>query len=113
MIAVEDLNIKGMVRNHNLARVISDASMSELLRQLKYKQEWKGGKFIKIDRFFPSSKTCSFCNFIVDTLPLSIRKWRCPKCKKMHDRDVNAAKNIVNQAVIHSARGENEKVTAR
>lgn len=112
-IVVEDLNVNGMMRNRHLARAIADASMSELLRQIKYKQEWKGGKFVKIDRFFPSSKTCSSCNFIVDSLPLSVRKWKCPKCKKNHDRDINAAKVILIQGLAHSPRREGEKVAER
>lgn len=98
VIAVEDLAVKNMLRNHKLARSISNASWGELLRQLKYKQEWLGGRFVSIGRFFPSSKTCSTCHFILDTLPLSVRAWDCPKCNSHHDRDVNAAKMILQQA---------------
>lgn len=112
-IAVEDLNVSGMMRNRHLARSLADASMRELLRQVQYKQEWRGGKFIKIDRFFPSSKTCSSCNFVVDKLPLSVRSWKCPKCSKRHDRDFNAAKVILAQGLAHSPRGESEKVAVR
>jgi putative transposase len=97
VIAVEDLAVKNMQRNHSLARSIAHASWSELLRQLQYKQEWTGGKLVKIDRFFPSSKTCSECHFILDRLPLSVRDWTCPHCNAKHDRDVNAAKMILQQ----------------
>ena len=98
IIAVEDLGVKNMQRNHILARSISHASWGELLWQLKYKQEWLGGKLVTIDRFFPSSKTCSECHFILDKLPLSVRKWECPRCNTHHDRDINAAKMILQQA---------------
>lgn len=97
-IAVEDLAVKNMMQNHHLARSIGNASWGEFLRQLKYKQEWRGGKFIVIDRFFPSSKTCSKCRFILSSLSLSMRNWKCPRCGMEHDRDINAAKNILLQA---------------
>lgn len=106
LIAVEDLNVKGMMQNGKLARSLGDASFRELLRQIKYKQEWKGGEFVTINRFFPSSKTCNFCQFIIETLPLSVRTWECEKCGTTHDRDINAAKNIVAEAVKHTERGE-------
>jgi putative transposase len=95
MIAVEDLSVKNMIKNHKLALAISDASWGELVRQLEYKCDWYGRSFIKIDRWFPSSKMCSNCDYIVDKLPLNIREWDCPKCKTHHDRDVNAGKNIL------------------
>lgn len=98
LIAVEDLSVKNMLGNRHLSRAISDVGWGELTRQLEYKQGWKGGKFVKIDRFFPSSKTCSNCGFIKDKLPLNIRKWICPKCGVKHDRDVNAAKMILKMA---------------
>jgi putative transposase len=78
--------------------IVPNASWSEFLRQLQYKQEAIGGKFVKIDRFFPSSKTCSKCGFIVDSMSLNVREWNCPKCGAKHDRDVNAAKVILQQA---------------
>ena len=102
-----------MMQNRHLSRSLGDVSFREFLRQIKYKQEWNGGKVIEIGRFFPSSKTCSFCSFIIDTLPLSVRKWNCPKCKTTHDRDINAAKNILRQAVKHTERGEIERVSER
>jgi len=95
MIAVEDLSVKNMVKNHKLALAISDASWSELVRQLEYKCDWYGRTFVKIDRWFPSSKRCGHCGHIVDKLPLNIREWDCPKCNTHHDRDINAAKNIL------------------
>lgn len=98
IIAIEDLNRAGMQKNRKWSRAISDASWGELLRQITYKQEWRGGKIVKIGRFFPSSKTCSNCNFILSSLPLNVREWECPKCKTEHDRDINAAKMILKQA---------------
>lgn len=98
MIAIENLAIQNMIKNRKLSSTISDASWGDLIRQITYKQEWIGGKVVKINRFFPSSKTCSNCYFVLQTLPLSIREWTCPKCKVTHDRDVNAAKMILKQA---------------
>jgi len=94
-IVVEDLNIRGMMKNHSLARAISDASWSELMRQLSYKAEWYGRKLVKVDRFFPSSKTCSACGHMLNKLPLQVRSWECPSCGATHDRDHNAARNIL------------------
>jgi putative transposase len=94
-IAVEDLAVKNMVKNHKLALSISDASWGELVRQLEYKCDWYGRNFVKIDRWFPSSKRCGHCGHIVETLPLNIRVWDCPSCRTKHDRDINAAKNIL------------------
>ena len=94
-IVVEDLNIRGMVRNHCLARGISDVGWGEFIRQLEYKSEWYGREFVRIDRWFPSSKRCSECGFTQDKLPLKIRRWICPECGKEHDRDHNAALNIL------------------
>ncbi|MCC3404637.1 MAG: transposase [Microcoleus sp. PH2017_10_PVI_O_A] len=94
-IVVEDLAIKNMVKNHKLALAISDASWGELIRQLSYKCDWYGRDLIKIDRWFPSSKRCGNCGHIVQKLSLNIREWECPKCRTNHDRDINAAKNIL------------------
>ena len=94
-IVVEDLAIKNMVKNPKLALAISDASWGELIRQLAYKCEWYGRELIKIDRWFPSTKRCGNCGHIVDKMPLNIREWECPKCGTNHDRDVNAANNIL------------------
>jgi putative transposase len=95
LIAVEDLSVKNLVKNHKLALSISDAAWGEAIRQLEYKCAWYGRNFVKIDRWFPSSKRCSNCGYIIDNLPLNIREWDCPKCSVHHDRDENAGKNIL------------------
>ncbi|MBD2501102.1 RNA-guided endonuclease InsQ/TnpB family protein [Anabaena azotica] len=99
-IVVEDLAVKNMVKNPKLARAISDAAWGELVRQLEYKAKWYGRTLVKIDRWFPSSKRCSNCGHIVEKLPLNVREWDCPNCGTHHDRDINAAKNIL--AVGHT-----------
>jgi len=99
-IVVEDLAVKNMVKNPKLARAISDAAWSELVRQLEYKAKWYGRTLVKIDRWFPSSKRCGSCGHIVDKLPLNIREWDCPSCGTHHDRDINASRNIL--AVGHT-----------
>jgi putative transposase len=99
-IAVEDLNIKGMVKNHSLAKSISDAGWSQFVQFCQYKQKWNGGEIAKVDRFYPSSKTCSHCGEVNNTLKLSDRVWRCPSCHHTHDRDENAANNILNEATV-------------
>ena len=93
-ICLEDLNVKGMEQNHNLARAIQSASWSEFVRQLTYKAEWYGKNILFIGRFEPSSKLCHNCGYINQNLKLSDREWTCPICGEHHDRDVNAAKNI-------------------
>jgi putative transposase len=94
-IVVETLAVKNMVKNHKLALSISDSGWGELVRQLDYKCRWYGRKLVKIDRWFPSSKRCSSCGHIVDTMPLNIREWQCPSCGVNHDRDINASANIL------------------
>ena len=93
-VIIEDLSVRNMVRNHSLARAISDASWSELRRQLEYKADWYGRAVIAVDRFYPSSKTCSACGVTAAKMPLNIREWTCASCGTIHDRDVNAALNI-------------------
>ena len=96
LIAIEDLAIRNMVKNHKLARSISDASWGEFFRQLEYKCKWYGRQLVKIDRFFPSSKRHFECGFVIDKLPLNVRSWNCPQCGiKNIDRDINAGKNIL------------------
>ncbi len=106
-IAVEDLNVRGMVQNHCLARSISDASFGSFVQMLEYKCEWYGKTLVKIDRFFPSSKRCFSCGHVVESLPLSIREWTCPECGSLHDRDENAARNILAAGHAVTAQGEN------
>ncbi|WP_036378835.1 RNA-guided endonuclease TnpB family protein, partial [Mitsuokella jalaludinii] len=99
-VAVEHLNIKGMLRNHRLAKSISDVSWSEFFRQLAYKTELHGGELLKVDTFYPSSQTCSLCGYQNPlTKDLKVREWDCPACGTHHDRDVNAAKNILRKAL--------------
>jgi putative transposase len=95
LIAIEDLSVKNMVRNRRLARAVSDAGWGEFRRQLEYKSERAGRTLVVIDRWYPSSKTCSVCGHLLAELKLSTRHWTCPGCRTRHDRDVNAAKNIL------------------
>lgn len=94
LIGLEDLNVKGMMKNHCLARRIGEACWGELRRQLGYKTGLAGGHLVLANRFFPSSKRCSSCGEVLDELPLSVRSWTCPACGALHDRDVNAALNL-------------------
>lgn len=98
-IAIEDLNVSGMIKNRRLSRSISDMSFGEFRRQLQYKAERRGVSILVAERFFASSKTCSTCGHKLDVLPLLVREWKCPECSSVHDRDVNAAINIRNLAV--------------
>lgn len=93
-ICVEDLNVKGMMKNHHLAYSIADAGLGEFYRQLAYKCEWYGVSYRVINRFAPSSKLCNNCGHRMNKMPLSVRRWTCPECGTHHDRDINAAKNI-------------------
>ena len=99
IISLEDLSVKNMIRNHKLAYSIQDSGWSSFVSMLEYKALWYGKSVIKIDRWYPSSKTCNECDYIVDNLPLNVRKWKCPKCSCEHDRDINAAKNILRQGL--------------
>ena len=98
IVVLEDLNVRGMVRNRHLARAIADMGFGELRRQVEDKAAMRGGEVIVADRFDPSSKTCSACGHGLDVLPLSARDWTCPACGVMHDRDLNAAVNLKNRA---------------
>ena len=100
-IYVEDLAVKNMIKNRKLSRAIQDVSWSRFVSILSYKCEWSGVSLHKINRWFASSKTCSLCGFQIDKLDLSIREWICPDCGEVHDRDINAAQNILK-------RGESE-----
>ena len=101
VICLEDLNVSGMVKNHCLAKAISDCSWSEFVSMLQYKADWYGRTISKIDRFYPSSQTCSCCGCVnPETKDLSVREWTCLGCGVTHDRDVNAAKNILKQGLL-------------
>lgn len=100
VIVSESLSVSNMVQNHNLAKAISDASWYELTRQLGYKAEWNDRQYVKIGRFTKSSQPCHVCGYInPDTKDLSVREWTCPQCGTVHDRDVNAAINILNEGL--------------
>ena len=104
VIVSENLQIKNMVKNHHLAKSITDVSWYELTRQLEYKAAWNGRKYIRIDTFYASSQICFSCGYQnVDTKELSVRRWICPKCGAEHDRDINAAKNILAEGLRQTA----------
>ena len=92
-VVIEDLSVRNMTRNHSLARAISGAAWAELRAMLEYKCDWYGRELVMIDRFYPSSKICSACGHVAASLPLNVREWRCA-CGAVHDRDINAARNI-------------------
>ncbi|WP_035753657.1 RNA-guided endonuclease InsQ/TnpB family protein [Parafrankia discariae] len=104
-VVVEDLSVRTMLRNHSLARAISDASWSEFRAMVEYKADWYGRTVIAVDRFYPSSKTCSACGSVVENLPLDVREWTC-HCGAVHDRDINAARNILAAGLAVSACGD-------
>ena len=93
-IGIEDLNVLGMLKNQNLSKSISELSIGETFRQLKYKCEWYERNLVQIDRWFPSSKKCSHCGYIYKGLTLNEREWICPECREKHNRDFNASTNI-------------------
>ncbi|MEV4381963.1 RNA-guided endonuclease TnpB family protein [Streptosporangium sp. NPDC049644] len=93
-VAIEDLTVRNLVKNRSLARAISDASWREMRTMLEYKAQWYGRELVVVDRWFPSSKLCSACGAIAQSMPLNVREWECA-CGATHDRDVNAAKNIL------------------
>jgi putative transposase len=105
-ICVESLRVKNMVKNHCLAKSIHDVGWGEFVRLLEYKAAWYGRTLIKIDTFFPSSKRCFDCGHVLDDLPLEVREWTCPKCGVHHDRDLNAANNILAEGLSVAACGE-------
>src|SRR6266704_1343608 len=106
VVCVESLHVKNMVKNHTLAKAISDVGWGEFVRQLAYKAEWYGRTLVKIDKWYPSSKRCFDCGHILDSLTLDIRHWTCPQCGVSHDRDINAAHNILAAGLAVTACGE-------
>ena len=99
VICIENLNVKGMTKNHKLAKTIQDASFGTLVSMLNYKAKWHNRQIIEIGRFYPSSKLCSSCGHKMDYMGLEVREWICPVCKTKHDRDINAAINIMNEGL--------------
>lgn len=106
VIAVESLSVSNMKKNRCLSKSISDASWAEFLRQLEYKANWYGRELVGIDKWYPSSKRCSDCGYTMPKMPLNVRQWTCPECGSIHDRDVNAARNVLAAGLAVSARGE-------
>lgn len=99
VICIENLNVKGMTKNHHLAKAIQDASFGTLVSMLKYKAVWHNRKIIEIGRFYPSSKLCHCCGHKMNYMGLEVREWSCPNCHTSHDRDINAAINILNEGL--------------
>jgi putative transposase len=102
-----------MQKNRRLAKAIGRASWAEFVRQLEYKARWYGRTLIGIDRWYPSSKRCSGCGYTVAKLPLQVRAWTCPGCSAIHDRDINAARNVLAAGLAASAHGESVKPMSR
>jgi putative transposase len=103
-IVIEDLTVRNMVNNHTLARAISDAAWRQFRTMLEYKADWYGRRVIAVDRWFPSSKLCSACGVLAEKMPLHVRSWTC-RCGTTHDRDVNAARNILAEGLSVAACG--------
>jgi putative transposase len=105
LISIEDLNVKGMIKNHKLSKHIADASWGNFVTLLQYKCDWYGKKLVKVNRFYPSSKTCGNCGWINQNLKLSDREWTCGSCGIIHDRDVNASRNILKEGLKNISAG--------
>ena len=108
LIAIEDLNVKGMVQNRKLSKSISDVAWGSFIEKLKYKANWYGKEVQVIERFYPSSKTCNHCLRIKESLSLDERSWTCEKCNTLHDRDINAARNILTRATAIKSSGSDD-----
>jgi putative transposase len=104
-VVIEDLSVRNMARNHSLARAISDAAWADLRGMLDYKCDWHGRDLVVTDRWYPSSKTCSACGHLAARMPLGVREWDCASCGTRHDRDVNAARNILAAGLAVTACG--------
>nr|WP_263399793.1 transposase [Saccharopolyspora pogona] len=112
-VVIEDLNVRGMLNNGKLARAISDASWSEFRSMLEYKAHWYGREVIAVDQWFPSSKICSACGKLAESMLLQVRSWTCTGCEATHDRDVNAAKNILAAGLAVAACGDGVRPARR
>ena len=99
ILCIEELSSKNLMKNHKLARAISDVSWSEFVRMLEYKSDWYEKQVSKISRWYPSSQLCSDCGFNSGKKPLSVREWTCTNCGTHHDRDINASINILNEGL--------------
>lgn len=99
IICIENLSVKNMTKNHKLSKAIQDASFGTLISMLKYKAAWHNRKIIEVGRFYPSSKTCHCCGYRMNYMGLEVREWSCPNCGIKHDRDINAAINIMNEGL--------------
>ena len=106
VIAVESLSVSNMQKNRCLSKSIADAGWSDFVRQLEYKAHWYGRELVGIDKWYPSTKRCSDCGYTMSKMPLNVRQWTCPECGSVHDRDVNAARNVLAAGLAVSARGE-------
>ena len=104
LIGMEDLNVRGLVKNRRLAKAIGATGWGAFRQMLEYKGQWYNSYVHKVDRFFPSSKTCNRCGHVLDELPLCVREWQCPICRTIHDRDINSAINILNETRAGVAR---------
>jgi IS605 OrfB family transposase len=112
-IALEDLNITGMLTNHRLAAAVSDAAWAALADRIRYKQQWRGGQVCAVNRWFPSSKTCSRCRAVVGVLPLAQRVFHCDRCGHAQDRDLNAAVNLAVWAEEYDAQTRDDALNQR
>ena len=113
VIVTENLNVKAMTKNRKLSKAISQVGWRMLCTMIEYKAQWEGKVYLEVDRFFPSSKTCSHCYHKIEELPLSVRSWQCPKCETKHDRDINAATNIRDEGLRILAEGRSATAHGR